>query len=388
MGIKGIVRDSLSKKPIEGATVQIEGVQHNVTTTNRGEYWRLALPGVYSVTARAAGYEPVTKKDVVVMNTTGTSPHILNFDLKPIGGVSFDTVNTPEKSEESVEQPKQLNEKVIVANDTAIKMLEKEDSTVSVHNMTSEYDFRTKTEFKHHNYTEMKEILENLNKKYINLTRLYTIGQSYENRDILVLEINTKPGVHEPGKPEFKYVANMHGNEVIGRELLLLLAKYMLENYGTNDKITKLIHTTRIHLMPSMNPDGYELSLLGDCNSEYGRGNAHKVDLNRNFPDQYFTTKENTVQEKETLAIMNWLRSYPFVLSANLHGGSLVANYPYDGNPQQKDGIYSKTPDDALFKHLALVYSIVSLFEFNCQDKPDHYSVRALMTDLKNFEKV
>ena len=49
-----------------------------------------------------------------------------------------------------------------------------------------------------------------------------------------MLEISTKAGFHETGKPEFKYVANMYENEVIGRKMLLLLAKYLLESYGVN----------------------------------------------------------------------------------------------------------------------------------------------------------
>lgn len=214
----------------------------------------------------------------------------------------------------------------------------------------------------------MTKTLEAIAANYPNITNLYSIGKSVQNRDLWVLEITKHPGKHTPGIPEFKYIANMHGNEVVGRELLLLLAKYLCENYQSTTRITQLIDTTRIHLMPSMNPDGYEMSLMNDKRQMKGRENANDVDLNRNFPDQYGISKLNEKAEPETEAIMKWSKEIPFVLSANIHGGALVANYPFDdtkadfeGNGPHRTTVFNPSSENEVFEYLAKTYANVSI---------------------------
>ena len=119
--------------------------------------------------------------------------------------------------------------------------------------------------------------------------------------------------------------------------------------------------------MPSLNPDGFEMAQEGRCyqRSNTGRNNANNVDLNRNFPDQFHDKMDRESllrgRQPETLAAMKWIVSNPFVLSGNLHGGSVVASYPFDDSPQGAlsswQTYYSKSPDDQMFRRLATIYA-------------------------------
>lgn len=142
-------------------------------------------------------------------------------------------------------------------------------------------------DFSHHDYDQMTNVLEQLAEKFPSITRLYSLGKSYENRNLWVLEITDNPGIHEPGEPEFKYIGNMHGNEVVSREILLHFIEHLLKAYNNDDEITRLVNTTRIFIMPSMNPDGYEKAKndkqdeRSRCTGVLGRHNAQDIDLNR-----------------------------------------------------------------------------------------------------------
>ena len=197
----------------------------------------------------------------------------------------------------------------------------------------------------YHNYSELTDFLVNISNTYPSITNLISIGQSVQGRELWVLEISDNPGINEV-EPEFKYIANMHGDETVGRELSLFLIDWLCSNYGIDNRATNLVNNTSIYIMPSMNPDGFELGQ---------RNNANDVDLNRDFPDQ-FEDPINSIngRQPETQAVMEWSNQHNFILSANMHTGALVVNYPFDG---PNSGSYSECPDDDLFIDLALTYS-------------------------------
>ncbi|KAG7234593.1 hypothetical protein INR49_002222 [Caranx melampygus] len=214
-------------------------------------------------------------------------------------------------------------------------------------------------DFRHHNYKEMRKLMKSVTEACPDITRIYTIGRSYMGFKLYVMEISDNPGKHELGEPEFRYVAGMHGNEVLGRELVLNLMQYLCREYKRgNQRVVRLVTETRIHLLPSMNPDGYEAAY--EKGSELagwaeGRYSFEGIDLNHNFPDlnnimwstqekaadpskvpnhyipipEYYTKEDATVAP-ETRAVISWMQDIPFVLSANLHGGELVVTYPFD----------------------------------------------------------
>ena len=81
------------------------------------------------------------------------------------------------------------------------------------------------------------------------------------------------------------------------------ILQHLLYNYGTDDRVTHIVDSTIIYVMPSMNPDGFAKALgHKSCMGVYGRENANGVDLNRNFPDQ-FLVKNPIRPETETKVI-------------------------------------------------------------------------------------
>lgn len=221
----------------------------------------------------------------------------------------------------------------------------------------------TKALGEYNNYASVTAMLEGYAAAYPGITRLESIGQSVQGRELWVLYISDNPDVEED-EPEFKYIATIHGDEPIGTEMCLYFIELLLTGYGGTQRITDLVDATAIAILPLMNPDGREAGR---------RTNANGFDLNRSFPaypDDYSGTAydgeplHDAGRQPEVAHVMQWTAANRFVLSANFHAGALVVNYPYD-----EDGLPSGTdapsPDDLLFEDVSRRYSFFNVPMWN-----------------------
>jgi hypothetical protein len=199
----------------------------------------------------------------------------------------------------------------------------------------------------YHTYSQIGAFLQGVAGDHPDITRFYSLGLSEEGRHLWAIEITDSPDVEED-EPEFRYISTMHGDEWVGNEMCLYFIDHLTDNYGVDPDITGLVDQIDIWIMPLMNPDGYV---------RVQRENAHGVDLNRDFPDPY-TSPENTTEGRaaETAVIMNWSFDSSFMLSANMHAGALVVNYPFDNN-ENGASVYTPTPDDDMFIWISEEYS-------------------------------
>ena len=112
---------------------------------------------------------------------------------------------------------------------------------------------------KYHSADVIYDWLERWAEKYPELVDLYEVGESYEGRQILQITITNKKTGKDTDKPAAFFEGGRHSGEVTGSECVLWLAKYLLENCGTDPEVTRLLDIKAIYLKPINNPDGHNL---------------------------------------------------------------------------------------------------------------------------------
>jgi len=117
-------------------------------------------------------------------------------------------------------------------------------------------DYENTVRGEYHTLAEMETILSDIADDYPDITSLYSIGTTYEGRDIWCLEITDNPGVDE-GEPGVFFMGLHHAREWPTVEICLYIANELTSKYGSDPDITDVVNNVRLWLVTCVNPDGY-----------------------------------------------------------------------------------------------------------------------------------
>ena len=124
---------------------------------------------------------------------------------------------------------------------------------------------------RYYDYEELSAALAELARDHPDLCTVYSIGQSHRGRELWTMEI-TGPGGQAGEKPGYYIDANTHPEEVTGSMVALHTCRHLLENYGIDDHITRLLDSRTFYILPRVNPDGAEICLHGVFYEWIGNG--------------------------------------------------------------------------------------------------------------------
>jgi hypothetical protein len=188
-------------------------------------------------------------------------------------------------------------------------------------------------------FSEMEKELKAISQDHSDIAKLEIIGQSVEGRPIYALKISDFPQKEEE-EPDVLYISEHHARESITVVIAMEWIRYLLNNYEKDFTIKELVDSREIWIVPMMNPDGHVRVEEGDTS---WRGNAHGVDLNRNYEYKwgYDNIGSSPVagdsayrgpspfSEPETRAIKYLVESHDFVTALSYHSGTTLTLYPW-----------------------------------------------------------
>ena len=125
-------------------------------------------------------------------------------------------------------------------------------------------------------YDELTSALRALAQANANVVTLVDLGKSHEGRSVWAVELANRSGAAIDGRPALLVAANLEGDQVIGSELALHLARHLARAYASDPQVKTLLDEHAVYILPRVNPDGAE-QMFGKVKS-FRRTNARKFD--------------------------------------------------------------------------------------------------------------
>lgn len=205
----------------------------------------------------------------------------------------------------------------------------------------------------------IRDRLYEIAEAYPRLTQLETIGYSHQGRPLLAMRLTKHPGRWNrwgwkrlKRRPEVLFVATHHAREWVATQMAMRLIKHLTDNYGTDERVTDILDTTQVWIVPVGNPDGYQYTFdherlwrknLRDNDGDGAITAADGVDINRNFDSHWGLDDEGSSpiladytyrgpepnSEPETQALIDFMADHDFKFAISYHTYSDLILYPW-----------------------------------------------------------
>ncbi len=110
-------------------------------------------------------------------------------------------------------------------------------------------------------HAELTRLLQDYAAAAPQLIALSSLGKSFEGRDIWLLTITNQATGADTDKPAFWVDGNIHAAELTAGTACLYWLHQLVSGFGSDARITELLNTRVVYMVPRLNPDGAELAL-------------------------------------------------------------------------------------------------------------------------------
>jgi hypothetical protein len=223
----------------------------------------------------------------------------------------------------------------------------------------------------YHTYDEMVQELLELETQHSTILMVHNLTTTYEGRTVWAVKISDTPQINDSTEQDILFMAGFEANSIISSEIALYLISYLAENYSIDTRVTELINTREIWILPMVNPDGHEYivndTITWEKNRKDNGEGTFGVNLNRNFGFQWgeddhssdITTSQNyhgpePFSEPEVEAIRNLVQSQEFVFSLSFSSHGEIITYPWgytNATTAGQELLYEVARDMAMFNN-------------------------------------
>lgn len=226
----------------------------------------------------------------------------------------------------------------------------------------------------YHTYDELNGELSRLAQQHPNLVSVSSYGRSFEGRALPLVKISDSVGT-DKNEPEVLFTCAQHAREHLTVEMCLHIVQRLADGYGTDPKITDLVRSREIWVMPMTNPDGAEYDIANGSFAFWRKnrqpdGGAIGTDLNRNWgtewgccggsspkPDDETYHGAGPFSAPETAQLRDWVNSrviggkQQITAHIDFHTFSELVLWPY-GYTTDDTGPGMSAADAATFRSL------------------------------------